>query len=168
MKKTLVIICALLSALSSCKVDCIQPGVGIELSNFDSSSISVIILKTYSKNSNFSQFIDSTVCSNSAVFQFNYTSDTQYVSEYSDSVLHAVLSIASNVDYILELPLIGRSYKISDITFGAGHQVSYGNIESQCYVKTHYFLNGIAASVAAPFPDKSGTSPQTAYIPILP
>jgi len=146
MKNTLLLsILILIIFLNSCKVKCNDnPGFCLNYDGFDSTERSVVVLETYQKSTNFAI--------RTGIFE---QSNTYKVS--NDTTYQQYLNIDIDHDYIVDLPLAKRSFKIRDLSY---HQISgpYPGSDWTCDNAASWYVNDQAQSFGGVAPIKHGYS----------
>lgn len=126
--------------VQSCnRPDCSGTGHGeLEFSGFDSASLEIVVVKKYNAGSNFNHPTDS------AIYRLSQSSTRVY---YYDTVNHFVAwhssysaSILPNQEVSVEVPNIGKTYHIKDLTSSnsknervGGFMQSGGSDSKKCY-----------------------------------
>ncbi|MGN6568215.1 MAG: hypothetical protein ACTHJ0_09695 [Flavipsychrobacter sp.] len=144
MKNTyLLSILLLTSSLYACKVKCnSNPGFCLNYDGFDSVEKSVAILEVYQKSTNFTV--------REQVYQL---ADTYKVS--NDTTYQQYFQLDVNHDYIVNLPLAKRIFKIRDLTY---HQISgpYPGSDWTCDNAASWYVNDVAHGFGGVEPEKHG------------
>ena len=101
----------MISCISSCgKCPCVDSDIYPGFIGFDPSDVDTVIISKYSKNNNFTTLIDTVFFDDKSSFEIQKTKDT-----ISFPYRPGNFSINKNYDWVLFLPSINRTFKISDI-----------------------------------------------------
>lgn len=129
--------------LESCKVKCnSNPGFCLNYDAFDSVEKSVVILEVYQKSTNFTV--------REQVYQI---ADTYKVS--NDTTYQQYFQLDVNHDYIIDLPLAKRNFKIRDLAY---HQISgpYPGSDWTCDNAASWYINDTLQAFNGIAPIKHG------------
>ncbi|HEY8688508.1 MAG TPA: hypothetical protein VIM07_04675 [Chitinophagaceae bacterium] len=107
----LLLLLIILSCISACgKCPCVDSNIDPAFIGFNPSEVDTIIIRKYSKNNNFNTLIDTAFFDNKTSFQIQKSNDT-----ISFPYRPGNFSIDKNYDWVLFLPSINRTFKISNI-----------------------------------------------------
>jgi|GEM_PF-5092733 len=140
----LMMLFALIISSSSCNVKCTtNPSFCLSYVGFNNTEQSVVVYEEYQKNTNFTV----------------RTGIYEYASKYrvsNDTTYEPDLYILSDHDYIIDLPLAGRSFKIRDLSY---EQISgpYPGSDWTCDNAAWWYVNDTPQTYSGTAPVKHGS-----------
>ena len=135
-----VLYCSFLLILvaASCKIKCQDPGLIVEFDGYDSSALQHIVIRQYSRNSNYSQLVRTnysgiTIPRVAGVYNYND----------GDTIPYNGWGVGEGNDFEFELPLVGKTYRLSEISFDQEKgETTFMNKFSNCSNTVTYNLDG--------------------------